>query len=336
MRRPRISVIGAGAMGALHARSIAASGRADLAQVIDVDASRALEVTARHGGVAATPVTPIDADAVVIAAPTDRHVELATALLGRGIPVLVEKPLAPDAGGLDEILSASQAENSVLMCGFVERFNPVIVALDELLDEPLLHFVAIRHSQPAPRAASSVASDLLIHDLDLAVRIHGMSRSELRLDDEAHVMAQVSGGLSTGPDISAECEVADCTLSFSDGALATMSASRISQRKIREIKIMTASAQYELDLLRHDITIYRHVHHGEGRHDASYRSETVIEIPFVRAHQEPLASQLDHFCDLIEGTSDPAIERAGIWMPHQLVYELCRSESVAVDLAMAQ
>ena len=91
---------------------------------------------------------------------------------------------------------------------------------------------------------------------------------------------------------------------------------------------MTPSAQFELDLVRHDITMYRHVRHSQGTHDASYRSETVIEIPFVRSHQEPLASQLDHFCDLIGGRADPAVERAGIWMPHQLMYRLCGDSEI--------
>ena len=86
---------------------------------------------------------------------------------------------------------------------------------------------------------------------------------------------------------------------------------------------MTEDALYELDLLRHDITIYRHVHHGPGVRDASYRSETVVEVPFVRAHQEPLASQLDHFVDLVVGDADPLAEIAGMWMPHQLMDDLC-------------
>lgn len=321
-------------MGSLHARSIAASDRAELGQIVDLDPARAAKLAARHGGVAASPVSPINADAVVIATPTERHVDLACDLLGRGVPVLVEKPIAPDPAGLERVLGAATVTNTVLMCGFVERFNPVIVAMSDLLEEPMVHFVSVRHSPPTPRAGSSVASDLLIHDVDLAVRLQAMHAGDISIDAESSDLPKITGSMSTGNTGSVETEVADCTLRFSDGSLATLSASRIGQRKIREIRIMTAGTQYELDLLRHDITIYRNVHQGEGRDDASYRSETVIEIPFVKSHQEPLASQLDHFCDLIDGSADPAVERAGIWMPHQLIYRLGSDSEHAGDPAI--
>ena len=97
MSRVRIAVVGAGSMGALHARSIASSDRAQLTQVIDVDRDRAGDVAARHGALAMGATGAIDADAVIVAAPTALHVDLATNLLALGVPVLVEKPLGQRA-----------------------------------------------------------------------------------------------------------------------------------------------------------------------------------------------------------------------------------------------
>lgn len=322
MTRLRIAVVGAGSMGALHARSIASSDRAQLTHVVDIDRGRASDVAARHGAVGLGPSGDIDADAVVIAAPTTLHVDLATDLLARGIPVLVEKPLAPDSAGVRRIITAARSTDTPVMCGFVERFNPVVVTAAEMIDEPFVHWVSVRHSPPAGRPTSHVATDLLIHDVDLALRMHGTNPIELLPDLDGFRLPTVTGAVGR-PGDPLSGEVADCTIVMDDGAVATMSASRIGQRKVREVRVMTAGALYELDLLRHDITIYRHVHHGPGLRDASYRSETVIEVPFVRAHQEPLASQLDHFIDLARGDADPLAEIAGMWMPHQLMDELC-------------
>lgn len=322
MTRIRIAVVGAGSMGALHARSIASSDRAQLTQVIDVDQRRATDVAGRHGALALGAASPIDADAVIVAAPTTLHVDLATNLLARGIPVLVEKPLAPDSAGVRRIITAARTHDTPLMCGFVERFNPVVVTAAEMIDGPFVHWVSVRHSPPAGRATSHVATDLLIHDVDLALRLHGTNPIDLLPDLDDPRLPMVTGAVGRPGDPLAG-EVADCTIVMDDGAVATMSASRIGQRKVREVRVMTEDALYELDLLRHDITIYRHVDHGPGLRDASYRSETVVEVPFVRAHQEPLASQLDHFIDLVVGDADPVSEIAGMWMPHQLMDDLC-------------
>ena len=328
MSRIRIAVVGAGSMGALHARSVASSDRAHLTQVIDIDRLRATDVAARHGALALGTTGAIDADAVIVAAPTAAHVDLATSLLARGIPVLVEKPLAPDSAGVRRIIAAARTNDTPVMCGFVERFNPVVVTAADMIDGPFVHWVSVRHSPPAGRPTSHVATDLLIHDVDLALRLHGTNPIEVLPDLDDLRLPTVTGAVGRPGDPLAG-EVADCTIVMDDGAVATMSASRIGQRKVREVRVMTEHALYELDLLRHDITIYRHVDHGPGLRDASYRSETVVEVPFVRAHQEPLASQLDHFIDLVVGDADPLAEIAGLWMPHQLMDDLCGAAPLA-------
>ncbi len=169
-----------------------------------------------------------------------------------------------------------------LMCGFVERYNPVVATMRGLLDEEPMHIVGLRHSPETPRSTLSVVFDLLIHEIDLALAYMGGATP-----------SRVCGATATaGRD--PIVEVADCILQFSSGAVATLSASRASQRKVRSQLVSTATALYDVDLLRQDLTVYRHRAHEQGvgvGQAAGYRAETVVDIPFVRHTGEPLALQ---------------------------------------------
>jgi predicted dehydrogenase len=200
-----------------------------------------------------------------------------------------------------------------LMCGFVERHNPVAAACIEMLDGPVHHVIAQRHSPPADRIRSSVVGDLLIHDVDFALRL---------IDPEGEVLPSVSGAASHGPAGSPFLEVADCTLQFPSGAIATCSASRIGHRKVRSVTVLTERSLYELDLLRQDITVYRHVAHGQLPATNGYRMETVVEIPFVKVRGEPLALQLDRLIDLVHGDAPATEELRGIWRAHEVMFSL--------------
>jgi len=227
---------------------------------------------------------------VIVAAPTHLHATVAYPLIKAGLPVLVEKPLVSSAPALDTLLEAG-----VVMCGFVERFNPVILTLADILDGPVTHLLTVRHSPPAPRIAGSVVADLLIHDLDLATRLIPGTPTVT--------------GAATG-------DTADCTLRYHD-TIATLSASRAGQRKTRTMTVHTATSAYELDLLRQTITVYRHLAHQGDQ--TGYRADTAIGVPFV-AGREPLAAQFDHFVDLCEGRADAAVERASIRPAHDLAF----------------
>src|SRR5262249_10139963 len=149
-----------------------------------------------------------------------------------------------------------------------------------------------------PMASSNVVTDLLIHDIDTA----------LRLSNDGS-QPKVAGTL-WAPDGSTGPEIADCVMQFSNGMVANLSSSRWSQRKIRELRVATDQWLYEIDLLRVSVTVYKHVRHwAEFGDSRSYRAETVVDVPFIRHSGEPLGLQLDHFLDLVEGTRDAAAER---------------------------
>lgn len=304
-----IAVIGAGAMGANHARTIAAGEQGKLGLVVDSDEESARKLADLY----AVPysLSPDDAatcDAAIVATPAESHLEVAAGLIRQGTPVLVEKPLASDLSEVDALIDLAGHHGTPMMCGFVERFNPVVTTAREHLaiEGDVLHVLGVRHSPPNPRAALSVVHDLLIHDLDLVFTLTGEWGT---VDASGTAWSSASTGFD---------EIADATMLLRSGALATVSASRAGQRKVREFRVSTATALFELDLLRRTLTVYRHVSQEALLFSSGYRAETVVDIPFVRQEGEPLTLQLRHFIDLIEGDVDVSSELATIRPAHQV------------------
>lgn len=299
-------------MGSLHVRTIAESDGADLAVVVDTDADRARRTAADYETAWSTdPAAAAEADAAIVATPAWSHRTVAIPLIDAGVPLLIEKPLAMDETDTSLIVATAAARGVPVMCGFVERFNPVIRAAIERIDgAPPVHITSVRHSPPNPRADISVVHDLLIHDLDLVTLL---ARSGDIDDPAANGWTPPSGG---------HAEVADCTLRLPTGGIATLSASRVAQRKVRDITIVTPAEQIELDLMRRTMTVYRHVHHDQSPFGSGYRADTVVDIPFVRQEGEPLALQLRHFASLVLGEVDPESERRSIVPGHLLAYRV--------------
>jgi len=294
-------------MGSNHARVIAESDMADLALIIDSDPSRGRSLAERYGCKFAADIEAARlCDAAVIATQTRMHAEHAHDLLEAGLPLLVEKPLAPGIDDSRAIVRDSASRVIPLMCGFVERFNPAVTTVMAMLEERPVHIVALRHSPTTPRTTLSVVFDLLIHDIDLTLRYAN-----------AHEVPCVASSLTrAGTDVT---EVADCVLDFHGALVATLSSSRASQRKVRTQMIETPQALYEVDLLRQDVTVYQHrTHTLIGGPAPAYRAETVIDIPFVRHGGEPLLLQLRHFVGLIDGRVDAACERDSILPAHEV------------------
>lgn len=310
MPGPAIAVVGAGAMGALHARVIRGSARAELAAVVDPDEPTGRAVAERFGARWAPDLAGLArVDAVIVAAATSAHHAIALDLLAAGLPLLVEKPIADSLTDSEEIVAAAAAADVPLMCGLLERFNSAVVTATGLTRDPV-HVATQRHSPYAPRIPTGVAWDLLVHDVDIALRLMGAPPRS--------VEAQF-GWFHPRSTPGAE-DLAEVQLTFPDGQLAALSASRIGQRKIRHVTITEIDRAIEVDLLRQAVTIYRHVDNEAATDDGlGYRQQTVIEIPMMATMGEPLAAQLSHFVDLVEGSADHDAERAGILPAHRVV-----------------
>lgn len=318
----RVGLIGAGAMGSNHARVISQSERAHLEMVFDTSNAASARAAATWKTRIAENLDELSTcDAVVIASPTTTHYSIGLSLIGRGIPVLIEKPLASTLRETEEMLRLSALNNSVICCGFVERFNPALKTALGLLDGPIRHLITQRHSPYNPRAVLSVVLDLLIHDLDLTARVAPSDPSSVG----ASLWAPPGGGFE---------EIADCTLQFGNEMIASHSASRWGQRKIREVRLQTDMQLMEVDLVRMTVTGYRHRANSHDSHDIPVllRSETLIEVPFIRHSGEPLALQFEYFVDLVSGFADHQAERESVKAAHILAEQVISANPGRVSL----
>lgn len=309
--RPKIVLIGAGSMGSLHARVISQNERCDLVRIVDPMPDGATALAERYD-VRWTPEigSLADADAVVIAASTEFHYELAMAVLAQEKPLLVEKPVCDGLAESEEVVETAAQRGIPLMCGLLERYNPAVLTALSLVDNPV-HINATRHSPYAPRIVTGVGWDLLVHDVDLAIRALG---------GEQPVTVQGNLGHFHPNSVTDAEDVVETVLGFPGGRLATISASRIGQRKIRSLVISEVDRLIEADLLRRDVIIYRHVSNDAATPDGrGYRQQTVMEIPELLTAREPLATQLDHFLDLIDGQVGMDEERESILPSHRVI-----------------
>jgi predicted dehydrogenase len=309
-----IAVIGAGAMGSLHCRIVSQHPWTSLACLVDPDRAVGERVARQFG---TRWVADLDSfalvDAVIVASPTEVHEQWVARVLEAGTPVLVEKPMALDVRHVEQMVAESERRDVPITCGFVERWNPAVLLALEVIEHPV-HFQAVRHSPYAPRIKTGVAGDLLIHDVDLALRIAG--------SDPVAVTASTT--VVDPRSLPGAEDLAEAHLRFDRNAdrpdmIATASASRIAQRKIRSISVTEIDRTIELDLLRQDVTIYKHVDNALLEDSGGYRQQTVIDIPVIPVRKEPLARQLDHFVELVNGKVDAAEERRSLVPPHRVI-----------------
>lgn len=304
----RVGIIGAGSMGALHARTITKHPRSELTWVHDSDFPAAQAVAYRYGSSAVNEPLFGDVDAVVVASSTPSHFTMASEVLAQGLPVLVEKPLCERLEQVESLIASAERLGIPLRCGFIERFNPAVRTAMDLVREPIM-FRSTRHSPHNSRVVSGVGSDLLIHDIDIAVRLFG----EAPIDVTA-MCSRLSSQTSQRPE-----EIAEAILRFSDNRIAQCSASLRSHRKIRRISITEPDRLIEIDLVRLDLTIYRHIEESAALDDLGYRQQTVIEIPVLQHHGEPLMVQWDTFVRRVADDIDDGVTLESLLLPHRLV-----------------
>ncbi|MGW1060310.1 Gfo/Idh/MocA family protein [Micromonospora rubida] len=307
----RFALVGTGVMGSLHARVISQSPRARLARVIEPREAVGRDIADRYGASWAPGLSDLSGiDAVVIAAPTEFHRGLAEEVLVADKPLLIEKPVCGSLSETEEIVAIAEKRRLPLLCGLLERFNPAVLTAFALIHRPV-HLTVTRHSPYAPRIRTGVAWDLLVHDIDLAIQAFGGQEP-----------TSTRGALGYfHPDSVAGAEdVAEAVLTFGNTALANISASRIGQRKVRTLVISEVDRLIEADLIRKDVTIYRHVSLDAATPDGrGYRQQSIMEVPELVSNREPLAAQLDHFLDILDGRLDADVERQRLLPAHRAV-----------------
>lgn len=318
-RRVRVALVGAGSMGSLHARVISQGQDTTLACVVDPHRAAGEVLAGRFRTEWRAELgDPTRFDAVVLASPTSTHLAWSLDLIAAGVPLLVEKPLADDLASAEAIVAAARAGRVPLMCGLLERYNPAVRTALRIVTDPV-HVVTVRHSPYAARIPTGVAHDLLVHDVDLVLRLAGrMPRSVQARFGSAHPASEPGAE-----------DVADVLLDFDGGLVASLSASRLSQRKVRSLTIAELDRLVEVDMVRQDVTVYRHVLNTalDDEAEGGYRQQTIIDIPAIHDAREPLAAQLDRFVALVRGEVDPDEELDTLLGPHAVVDAARRSAS---------
>ena len=232
-----IGVIGVGALGAHHARHLAALPEAELIGVYDINEARAAEVAGRVG---TRPFPDLDqllarVEAVSIAVPTPAHEAVGIRALDAGVAVLMEKPLAVTLAEADRLVAAARKRNVLLQVGHIERFNRAIrAAMPYLVDARYMESMRLAPFQPRGTDVA-VILDLMIHDLDLVLHLlGGVEASEVR----------ASGVAVLSPHL----DMANARVEFGNGAVANVTASRMARDRIRKLRIFQPTGYFSLDL----------------------------------------------------------------------------------------
>lgn len=273
MSKPRVGVVGVGHIGKNHARLYAELPSAEFSAIYDIDAEKARQLAQEFETTAASSLEDFAdrVDAASLATPTSSHFEVARKLLDRGKHLLIEKPIAENTADASALAELAAQRQLVLQVGHVERFNPVLGALEERLTHP--RFIEAHRLSPYPNRSTEigVVLDLMIHDLEIILHL---VRSPVRTIDAVGVPV-----LSRGEDI------ANARLRFENGCVANVTSSRISPERTRKIRVFQENAYLSLDYLKQTGEIYRRSATGIDR------SEVEIEP------EEPLKRQLVSFIE---------------------------------------
>ena len=285
-------VIGVGSMGAHHARVYSELHTAKLVGVTDIDEEQAAEVAAEHGTVAMERSELLDAvDVVSVAVPTAYHYETVLDCIDRGVHVLVEKPFVAEREKGRELAERADAAGVTLQVGYIERFNPATRVLADIV--PDLDVVAIdidRLGPPVDRQGEdSVVMDLMVHDIDILLSLVDSEVASMSATarDEGHAAVQFQ---------------------FEDESIAALTASRLTQQKVRQLSVTAISCRVNVDFISQTVEIHRHSvpEYVESDGDIRYRHESVIERPIVE-NGEPLKAELEAFVTAARDGTTPLV-----------------------------
>lgn len=296
MGKTRVGVIGVGSMGKNHVRAYSALKHVcELIGIYDIDEEVTKTVAQSYGIKPYSSVEALmqDVDAVNIATPTTSHYEIAMKAVNNGINLLIEKPITDSIEEAQTILKAAAKRNLIVQVGHIERFNPAIKALPDILEEQEIIALDVQRMGPYdPRISDTdVIQDLMIHDIDVVnsivpASIEGISAFARRVKSEKHM------------------DYAVANLTMSNGVIATLTASRSTQKKVRKMAITTDSSYVELDYLQRKIVMTQRGSLIPENRD--FQQENEMEESFNN-DEEPLKAQLTHFIHCIENQTQPLI-----------------------------
>ena len=287
-KKVRVAVVGAGDFGRNHARVYRDLPDADLVGIVDPNVERAGKIASEFSTNVISDIESLAGrvDAASVAVPTVAHARVGCRLLELGIDVLVEKPMAASLAEADELLSAAANAGRILQVGHLERFNPAIAAVMPVLNRPL-YFEVHRLGIFTPRSLDiDVVYDVMIHDLDILLALV-----------DAPVVDIKAIGI---PVLTDKVDIAHARLDFATGAVANVTASRVSTERVRKMRFFQQHEYISVDFTRQDALRVRVAEPGpQPKFDFA-------ALPSER--EEPLRAELRSFLESVRSRRAPKVD----------------------------
>jgi predicted dehydrogenase len=290
-QRLKLGVVGVGYLGEFHVQKYAAMEDIDLVGIADIDLERAQVMARKYNTKAYDSHTKLltHVDGLSLAVPTMAHFEIGHDILDHGIHLLIEKPITFELSDADRLIEVAKKRNAILQIGHVERFNPAVIKMESMLSLPLF-IDCHRYALFTNRGIDvDVILDLMIHDLDIILHI---VNSEIQ---EIHAF-----GI---PVVSGKIDIANVRILFSNGTVANLNASRISNESLRIIRIIQPDNCISIDYGRRKINISRFT--GNEKYAADFSPIIYQEDEFPDS--DPLADQIRSFVEAIKTKTEPKV-----------------------------
>ncbi|MBF0154612.1 MAG: Gfo/Idh/MocA family oxidoreductase [Magnetococcales bacterium] len=301
--RVRVGVIGAGKMGREHLRILDLQKNVEIVGILDPDKRSATELALQYNCPMVNDIRQfVDlADAVTITSPLATHAEYGVFLLDHKIHCLIEKPLAGTEAECLALLAAAERNSRILLVGYVERFNPAVRQLSEILAHGnRIYAIDVRRMSAVNDPLTSdldVVLDLMGHDLDIVLSLIQSPVTSVA----AH---------SVRPHATRTDDYVTALITFANGSIANLIASRITQNKVRELRLTTDLGYIALDYGTQELLIYRQgagaIEHSKSPKLGSYSLDLSMERVLIRPG-EPLARELRHFLEAVRGKKPPLV-----------------------------
>jgi predicted dehydrogenase len=288
-----VGVVGVGSMGQHHARVYNQLSGANLIGIADADTQRAAEVAEQYEtDHLSTEELLTDAEAVSVVVPTQYHYDVVTSCLDKGVATLIEKPILKSLDMAEKLLSEIEKAGVPVQVGHIERFNPAVSVVSKIANDLDILSVRARRLGPEPdrRIQDSAVLDLMIHDIDIV----------LSLFEE---MPTAVTGTATR-----EGRHASALLEFGPDRIASLTASRKTQKKVRVLEITSEECFIEIDYLDQSVEVHRNSVPEYIEEDGAirFKHESLVERPVVQ-NGEPLRRELNSFAQAVKDGSTPEV-----------------------------
>lgn len=287
----RVGVVGVGHLGQYHVQKYAALEEAELVGVLDLDRAKADDVAQRYGTRSFQDLTSLldEVDAVSLAVPTENHFEEGLKVLDGGVHLLVEKPITYRVDHAAGLVESAKEKGLILQVGHVERFNPPVIKMTSMLRAPLF-IESHRMNVFTVRGTDvDVVLDLMIHDLDIVLNA---------------VKAPLVGLHAVGMKVATHTtDIANARLIFGNGTAANLTASRVSNKTLRKIRVFQPDAYISVNCARRDISITK----MNGPLDISSRNPEIVTSKLTYPDSDPLGDQIGSFVRAVITGSDPVV-----------------------------